>query len=164
MRSPISVAAATWQAGERRELSVRLKEAQANLRALRGELKSAAGWARELEVERARIGRDLKHERLASGERAEAWESAREQLVNEFARLSQDASASNNEQFLSLAARGCGDRERSLAGELSQRQQAIDALVRPLHRAAAALRVRASPTSSASGPTPTVTSSSKVRQ
>ena len=121
------------QAAERRELSVRLVGALADVRALRGELESAAGWARELEVERARISRDLEHERLASGERAEAWESTRQQLVNEFARLSQAALASNNEQFLSLADSRLRESQRAASGELSQRQQAIDALVRPLH-------------------------------
>jgi len=85
-----------------------------------------------LEVELARRDEQLEHERRLSAERTAAFEETRVQLTGEFARLSNQALAENNQQFLTLADQRLREAQQSAAGDLAQRQQAIEALVSPL--------------------------------
>lgn len=118
---------------EGRRAAALLDEARGELGRARERLEVVEARASALEVERARAVADLEHERAVGAERLESVEAARRALSNEFARLSQEALAANNEQFLSLADARLKEAHQVAAGDLSQRQQAIDALVRPLN-------------------------------
>src|SRR6478735_6849082 len=65
------------------------------------------------------------------GERA-ALKEAQSRLTESFKALSADALRSNNQSFLELARETFGKLHQQSAGELEKRQQAIDALVKPL--------------------------------
>ncbi|HUY21496.1 MAG TPA: DNA recombination protein RmuC [Acidimicrobiales bacterium] len=75
----------------------------------------------------------LEHERQASRERQAATEEVRRQLVGEFAELSRRALQQNNTQFLELADSRLARAHQSARGDLDQRTQAIEELLRPLH-------------------------------
>ncbi len=60
-------------------------------------------------------------------------EQARQELMGSFQALSGEALKQNNEAFLKLAAVSFEALQVKAEGELAQRQQAIDGLVRPLH-------------------------------
>lgn len=119
--------------GARQADAALLADARAALDRTGADLDSVRQRARELEIERVRLATDLEHARQGAAERDEAWDSAREHLVNEFARLSHQALASNNEQFLSLADARLKESQQASSSDLSLRQQAIETMVRPLH-------------------------------
>ncbi|HMD44702.1 MAG TPA: DNA recombination protein RmuC [Acidimicrobiales bacterium] len=117
---------------ESQAAEARLADALARMERSTDEAKAASARAAELEVDKARLSEQLEHERRHSDERAAAWEETRHQLLAEFARLSGQALANNNEQFLALADQRLKEAHQSAAGDLAQRQQAIEALVAPL--------------------------------
>src|SRR5262249_30476736 len=75
---------------------------------------------------------DLAAERRAAHERSEAFKQAAEALSEKFKALSRDALKDNNQEFLNLAHATLQKFQATAKGELDQRQQAIDQLVRPL--------------------------------
>lgn len=117
---------------EVRVTGAQLQEAQGSLGQLREDLIEASGRAQRLEVDLAAMSKELEAQQGEAARREEAWETARHQLVGEFARLSRDALMSNNEQFLSLANARLKEAQEAASGDLTQRQAAIAALVRPL--------------------------------
>jgi DNA recombination protein RmuC len=70
-------------------------------------------------------------ERLA-GEKLALLNEARERLRESFQALSSEALRSNNQAFLDLARQSLGTFQEGARGDLERRQQAIDALVRPV--------------------------------
>lgn len=71
--------------------------------------------------------------RLAvAAEQLRAEQSAHERLVNEFKALSADALRVNRADFLDQARQAFAQIEQRSAGELEQRKQAVEALVKPL--------------------------------
>jgi len=70
-------------------------------------------------------------ERLA-GEKMALLNEAREKLRESFQALSSEALRSNNQAFLDLARQALGTFQEGARGDLERRQQAIDALVRPM--------------------------------
>jgi DNA recombination protein RmuC len=70
-------------------------------------------------------------ERLA-GEKLALLNEAREKLRESFQALSSEALRSNNQAFLDLARQSLGTFQEGARGDLERRQQAIDALVRPV--------------------------------
>jgi DNA recombination protein RmuC len=70
-------------------------------------------------------------ERLA-GEKLALLNEAREKLREAFQALSSEALRSNNQAFLDLARQALGTFQEGARGDLERRQQAIDALVRPV--------------------------------
>ncbi|MBP2669427.1 MAG: rmuC [Deltaproteobacteria bacterium] len=70
-------------------------------------------------------------ERLA-GEKLALLNEAREKLREAFQALSSEALRSNNQAFLDLARQSLGTFQEGARGDLERRQQAIDALVRPV--------------------------------
>ncbi len=107
--------------GLERERS-RLEEELAALRGQLGEAQTARATA-----EAARTA-----ERSAATERLAALGEAQERLTTAFKALSSDALRSNNTAFLELARSTLAQYQSQAQGELSARQAAIDALVRPL--------------------------------
>jgi len=105
---------------------------------------------KQLELERqegARIRRELtdaQHAQVAAETRIEdttkqladqkvLLDHARQELMGSFQALSGEALKQNNEAFLKLAAVSFEALQVKAEGQLAQRQQAIDGLVRPLH-------------------------------
>ncbi len=64
--------------------------------------------------------------------RLTAEQDAQVRLINEFKALSADALSRNNASFLELAKESFSKLQQASAGDLDKRQQAIDALVKPL--------------------------------
>ena len=94
---------------------------------------------RDLEQNRDRLAAqlaaattDLAAERAAATERLKSLAEAHERLTTEFKALSSDALARNNQSFLDLAKESFGQLRQQSAGDLEQRRQAIDELVKPL--------------------------------
>src|SRR3989440_1753188 len=85
-----------------------------------------------LRKDNARLLADLEGERRAAQERTESFKRVTEELAEKFKALSRDALKDNNQEFLNLARATLEKFQVSAKGELDQRQQAIDQLVKPL--------------------------------
>jgi DNA recombination protein RmuC len=85
-----------------------------------------------LREDNARLLADLEGERRAAQERNESFKRVTEELAEKFKALSRDALKDNNQEFLNLARATLEKFQVSAKGELDQRQQAIDQLVKPL--------------------------------
>ena len=85
-----------------------------------------------LREDNARLLADLEGERRAAQERTESFKRVTEELAEKFKALSRDALKDNNQEFLNLARANLEKFQVSAKGELDQRQQAIDQLVKPL--------------------------------
>jgi DNA recombination protein RmuC len=105
-------------------------------RALDHERDAGAAIRRELaEAQQGRVAADT---RMAEATRQLAdqkalLDQARQELVGSFQALSGEALKHNNDAFLKLAAVSFEALQAKAEGDLAQRQQAIDGLVRPLH-------------------------------
>ena len=86
----------------------------------------------ETEAQKSRTENDLAAARAAAGEKLAALTDAHERLKAEFRSLSADALSRNTDEFLKIAHETFGKLHQQSAGELEKRQQAIDALVKPL--------------------------------
>ena len=100
------------------ERNDQLAKAETELAALRARLS-------ELEAEKSRLAT------LLTAERA-ALQQAQERLAETFKALASDALSVSNTRFLELARESFGKLHQQSADELGKRQQAIDALVKPL--------------------------------
>lgn len=90
---------------------------------------------RELEQENVTLRVTLESERKAAAERGDAFEQAREQLAQTFAALSGQALKHSSEEFLRLARENLGQFHIQAQGELAQREQSIQNLVKPIREA-----------------------------
>ncbi len=108
-----------------------------------GELKRAVASEREkldkAEKQRADAERLLEGERRARREEQQAFEARvaelkelKKQMEDAFARLSNDALAKNNEQFISFAKQKLDQLNQQNAADLEKRQQAVAELLKPL--------------------------------
>jgi DNA recombination protein RmuC len=110
----------------------RLADAQAFASEQTAELKAVCDAAASSETARAVLANELQLLRRAEEEAAARAEEERLRLTGEFARLSSEALAKNNEQFLTLADTRFGEARTAAQGDLAQRQQAIEELLTPL--------------------------------
>lgn len=85
-----------------------------------------------LREDNARLLANLEGERRAAQERTESFKRVTEELAEKFKALSRDALKDNNQEFLNLARATLEKFQVTAKGELDQRQQAIDQLVKPL--------------------------------
>lgn len=85
-----------------------------------------------LREQSARLQADLEGERRAAQERSASFKRVTDELAEKFKALSRDALKDNNQEFLNLARATLEKFQTSAKGDLEQRQQAIDQLVRPL--------------------------------
>jgi DNA recombination protein RmuC len=85
-----------------------------------------------LREQNSRLQANLEGERRAATERSESFKQAAEALTEKFKALSRDALKDNNQEFLNLARATLEKFQVTAKGELDQRQQAIDQLVKPL--------------------------------
>jgi DNA recombination protein RmuC len=97
-----------------RELDERLRTAEAARELVRGDLSVAQQRTAQLEA-------TLTHER-----------ETRAKMESEFKSLSSDALARNTQEFLKLARTTFDSLQQQSVGELEKRQQAVEALVRPI--------------------------------
>ena len=80
----------------------------------------------------SQLNAELAAERRAAQAREESFKQAADELSGRFAELSQKALSANNQSFLELANATLQKVQQTAKGDLEQRQQAIDQLVKPL--------------------------------
>ncbi len=80
----------------------------------------------------AELEATVEQERKASQEKLELLTRASEELKNSFRALAANALQSNNESFLQLAQASLAKFQQQAAGDLEQRKQAVEALVKPI--------------------------------
>jgi DNA recombination protein RmuC len=85
-----------------------------------------------LQALNAELDTRLEAERTAAAAQVRLLESARTELSDAFKALSADALRHNNQSFLELANTAMKSFQEGARGDLDRRQQAIDALVRPM--------------------------------
>ena len=126
-----------WVAARLRGQSQRAEATVDELRkALNHEREEGAAVRRELaEAQQARVAADTRIAEATQqlADQKALLDQAREELVGSFQALSGEALKHNNDAFLKLAADSFEALQAKAEGDLSQRQQAIDGLVRPLH-------------------------------
>ncbi len=110
----------------------RLADAQTVASEQSAQLKAVSEAAAAAETARAVLANELELLRRSAAEAAGRSEEERTRLAGEFARLSAEALAKNNEQFLSLADARFKEARTAAQGDLAQRQQAIARLLDPL--------------------------------
>ncbi|AHF89149.1 DNA recombination protein RmuC [Opitutaceae bacterium TAV5] len=118
--------------GRHLALHERLAAREADAARLAAELDTRSQELRQIAAERHTLASDLAGERAASEARLKSLTEAHERLAAEFKALSGDALKSNNTAFLELARETFGRLQQQSSGDLEKRQQAIDALVKPL--------------------------------
>jgi DNA recombination protein RmuC len=124
---------------ERATLAERLAANERSLGELRGRLGEADGALERLRLEHSAQGARtaelmtrLEEERRNAAEKLALLEQAREKLANEFKALSAESLRHNNQSFLDLAKSTLEKFQEGAKGDLTQRQQAIDALMKPI--------------------------------
>jgi len=87
------------------------------------------------QAQQARASSDTRVEEAQrhAAEQKHLLDQARQQLLESFQALSNEALTQNNQAFLNLARVSFETLHAKAEGDLSQRQQAIDSLVKPLH-------------------------------
>jgi DNA recombination protein RmuC len=110
----------------------RLKAGEAERARLASELAAERAAKAELAETGARLRAELAAERAGAEARVAELRSAHERLKGEFAELSATALRANRDDFLKLAEQSFTQLQEKSAGDLTGRQQAIDALVKPL--------------------------------
>ncbi len=123
---------ARQSAAEARVAGTAWAEAAVVRQRIEDELRTSTQEMRTLEVEGARLAEQLISERRVAEQRCVDQEEARRRSADEFARLSAEALAANNEQFMTLADARLQEARQAAVGDLTQRHQAIEQLVAPL--------------------------------
>lgn len=124
---------------ERATLVERLAGKEEQLRELRHSFERVSAQSDGLRAENAQalaelsaLTTRLEEERKSSLEKMELLSNAEEKLADAFKALSADALRSNNRSFLELAKENLQKFQETAKGDLEQRQQAIDQIIRPL--------------------------------
>jgi DNA recombination protein RmuC len=119
------------EAATRAALEERLRGREESLAEARGAVERASAKERELEE---RVS-ELREAVAGSDEKLRAFAEAERKLTDAFQNLASQALSRNNQQFLDLAKQNLEKLQGEAKGELELRQQAIAALVQPLHEA-----------------------------
>ena len=114
-----------WMLSRVASLGERLQSLNSQLAKAEGELAALRTRLPELEAEKSRLATLLTAER-------DALQQAQDRLAETFKALASDALSVSNTRFLELARETFSKLHQQSADELGQRQQAIDALVKPL--------------------------------
>jgi DNA recombination protein RmuC len=107
------------------ELRERLAQADATLDRLRGEHNAQSARTAELTTR-------LEEERRGAAEKLALLDQAQLKLADAFKALSAESLRNNNQSFLDLAKSALEKFQEGAKGDLTQRQQAIDAMMKPL--------------------------------
>ena len=78
---------------------------------------------------------DLKNQEALQAERESAFELANAQLTSAFSNLANQSLKSNSETFLRMAEQNLGTQQEKAKRELSEREKAVEALVKPIRDA-----------------------------
>lgn len=114
------------------ELRARAATADRQVQAHADELETLRTQQADMAVERARLAERLTAEQRLAGEKVAWLERAREQLGDSFKALSAEALKASGESFLRLAEENLGKFQEGAKAELKAREQAIDALTKPI--------------------------------
>lgn len=103
-------------------------------------LEGVFGRSRRLSLERELEARDrdIKNQEALSAEREHALELAQERLGNVFGQLAKEQLSHNTETFLRLAQEKLAGQQQRADHQLAARQQAVEAMVKPIGDALAA--------------------------
>jgi len=122
------------------ELSARAERAESLEAELRRQLEQDRLEGAQLRADlataqQARASAEVRTEEALkqAAEQKQLVDQSRQQLLESFQALSNEALTKNNQAFLNLARVSFETLQAKAEGELSQRQQAIDGLVKPLH-------------------------------
>ncbi len=110
----------------------RIDAREKELLKLQHALDQETGESAALRNDNVQLKANLEGERRAAMERSESFKQAAEALSEKFKALSRDALKDNNEEFLNLARATLEKFQQTAKGDLEQRRQAIDQLVKPL--------------------------------
>ncbi len=124
------------------DTEAQLAEARTALDAARAELDRLRALAAERESAAAALRATLDSERQAAAEKLAVLQEAQARLTTEFKALSAEALKGNNQTFLDLAKSALAQFQEGAKGDLAQRQQAIDALVKPIRESLEKVDVR----------------------
>ena len=94
--------------------------------------RSCAARRRALETEVADLQTQIKNQDAVALERDSAFEVATARLAKEFSEMSQQSLQSNSETFLRLAEQNLGTHQEKAKRELSEREKAVEELVKPI--------------------------------
>lgn len=114
------------------ERALRIPELEQLIQRRENEVLTFQREAKNLQSQLAEISTRLEEERKAAQEKLVLVDQAKEQLTNAFKALSADALRNNNQSFLDLAFQNLNTFQEGAKTELSERQKAIDDLVKPL--------------------------------
>jgi DNA recombination protein RmuC len=121
-----------WTSRAHGAANERLRAAQGEVERLTADLASTRANLSRAEAALAAANASLAAERASGTEKLRALSEAHDRLTNEFKALSADALKHNNAAFLELAKASLAQQQTKAEGELTARQQAIDAMVKPL--------------------------------
>jgi DNA recombination protein RmuC len=113
-------------------LRTRLGQTERQLSETTANLEKHVNENTDLRTEKARLETTLEHERQSAKEKIELLEGAEKKLSDAFKSLSSDALKSNNQAFLELARATLERFQVEAKGELEQRKQSIENLVKPI--------------------------------
>ncbi len=113
-------------------LQERVAAKDREIQKLQGTFEAEIGESEQLREQNSRLLADLEGERRAAEERQAAFKRITEEFSEKFKALSRDALKDNNQEFLNLARATLEKFQVNAKGDLEQRQQAIDQLVKPL--------------------------------
>lgn len=114
------------------EVQAAAQRIEAELGSCRSDLGDLSGQLSASRSEAARSAAALQYEQEAAARRSVEWGEELERLTGVFAELSQKALDQNSESFLKLADMRMKQAQESAQGDLAQRHQAIDELLRPI--------------------------------
>ena len=113
-------------------LNERLTAKDRELQKLQGALDRETAERARVNDETSTLKAQLAAEQRGARERDESFRQATTELTDRFKALSRDALKDNNQEFLNLARATLEKFQATAKGDLDQRQQAIDQLVKPL--------------------------------
>ena len=124
--------AASSNAADLATLRERLGGKDAEVQKLQSALNNEVAEHKHSREESGQLRAALEGERRAATERMASFKNATDELSEKFKALSRDALEDNNQSFLQLANSTLERFQQTAKGDLEQRQQAIDQLVKPL--------------------------------
>lgn len=113
-------------------LQERARMQEQELASLRSQVEARAKDLQKAQADVAALRATLEQERKAAAEKLELVSKAGVELKNAFDSLAAKALQSNNESFLQLAKESLAQFQQQASGDLEQRKQAVEALVKPI--------------------------------
>jgi DNA recombination protein RmuC len=113
-------------------LEERSRMQEQDLLSLRSRLDQSISDNSRAEKRVSELEATLEQERKSASEKLELVTKASEELKNAFDALAAKALQSNNESFLQLARTSLAEFQKQASGDLEQRKQAVEALVKPI--------------------------------